>query len=333
MPVDGDPPQDLVGLRVGLPDPQRRGVQQFDGGRPGLHQGGQRTRCAAEGLEHQQAGHRVLQQRHRAHDHGRDEGQGALAADHQVGQDVHRPGVVEQRVQPVAHGVLHRELLLDDPHRGGVAADPVPQPGQPWYSAGSRARSSLVGVGGAGVDHGAAGQHQDQRIQRVVGVRDRAAGHAAGVVGHDTAERAGDLAGRVGAELATEPGQPGVDLPHRGAGADPDPGAAVEDLDVPEVPAGVDQDPVGDRPGRSGWCRRTGTSTARPGRPRRRTAGRPRRRPRGVTTAVGVRAKCEASWPSASRSVARLRTCPGPPKAAPNAASTPAGDSGSVVLT
>ena len=53
----------------------------------------------------------------------------------------------------------------------------------------------------------------------------------------------------------------------------------------------------------------------------------------GVATTLGVRAKCEASWPSANRSVARLRTCPGPLKAAPNAASKPAGVSGSVVLT
>ena len=45
VPVDDDPPQALVGLRVGLPDPQRGGVEQLDGGRPGLDQGGQRTRC------------------------------------------------------------------------------------------------------------------------------------------------------------------------------------------------------------------------------------------------------------------------------------------------
>ena len=50
-----------------------------------------------------------------------------------------------------------------------------------------------------------------------------------------------------GPELAAEPGQPGVDLTHRRARADPHPGAAVEDLDVPEVPPGVHQDAVGHR--------------------------------------------------------------------------------------
>ena len=43
-------------------------------------------------VEHQQAGHRVREQRDGAHHLGRDEGQRALAADHQVGEDVDRAG-------------------------------------------------------------------------------------------------------------------------------------------------------------------------------------------------------------------------------------------------
>ena len=124
--IDDDPPQAFVRLGIGLPDPQRRGVQQFDGGRPGLQQSRQRTRCAAEGVEDQQPGHRVFEQRDGAHHHGRDERQGALAADHQVRQDVDRAGVIEQRVQPVAHGVLHRELLLDHPQRRPGSPAPGP---------------------------------------------------------------------------------------------------------------------------------------------------------------------------------------------------------------
>ena len=134
-----------------------------------------------------------------------------------------------------------------DPHRGGVARTRSRSRARPCVENRFQRPQPLVGVGRAGVDHGAAGQHQHQRIQRVVGVGDRAAGHPAGVVGHHTAEGAGDLAGRIRAELATEPGQPGVDLTHRRAGADPHPGAAVEDLDVPEVPPGVHQDAVGHR--------------------------------------------------------------------------------------
>ena len=150
---------------------------------------------------------------------------------------------------------------------------------RPSYSAGSSACNRVVRIGGTGVDDGAAGQHQHQRVQRVVGVGHRAAGHPAGVVGNHTAERAGDLAGRVGPELAARAGQPGVHLAHGRAGADPHPVAAVQDLDVPEVPPGVDQDAVADAPARSGWCRRSGTSSAPPGPRRPRTACRHRPRP------------------------------------------------------
>ena len=46
---------DVVGARVGLPDPQRRGVEQLDGRRPGGDQGGQRAGGRRQVVEDQQA--------------------------------------------------------------------------------------------------------------------------------------------------------------------------------------------------------------------------------------------------------------------------------------
>ena len=45
-----------------------------------------------------------------------DEGERPLAADNQIGEDVDRPGVVEEGVEAVAHRVLHREQPLDRAH-------------------------------------------------------------------------------------------------------------------------------------------------------------------------------------------------------------------------
>ena len=104
----------------------------------------------------------------------------------------------------------------------------------------------MVGVGGGSVDDGPRGQDDGQRLQRSVGVVDGAAGHAAGVVGQDTAERAGALAGRVGPEFEAVGSESGVHLTDGDAGLDPDAGAVVEDVDAAEVTAGVGQQPVGD---------------------------------------------------------------------------------------
>lgn len=72
------------------------------------------------------------------------------------------------------------------------------------------------------------------------------AGHAAGIDGHDAAYGAGDLAGRVRAELAEATDQSGVHSAHRRPGSAADTVTAVEDLDAPEVLTGIDEDAVGD---------------------------------------------------------------------------------------
>ncbi len=272
MPVDGDPPQDGVGGRVGLPDPQGRGIHQLDGRGAGVDEGGEGAGGPGEVVEDEQPGHRVTQEGDGAHDDGGDECERALAADGKVGEDVDGSGVVEEAVEPVAHRVLHRELLLDRADGLGVAADPVAQAGQAGVQLRLEGAQPLVGIRGAGVDDGAARQDEDEAVEGRVRVGGRAAGHPARVVGDDPTEGAGDLARRVGPELAPVCREPDVDLPDGGAGPDPDPGAAVEDLDVPEVLAGVHQHPV--RAGLAGQARPAG-----PEGQRHTVAGRGREQP------------------------------------------------------
>ncbi len=54
-----------------------------------------------------------------------DEGEGAFAADHEMGEQVDRAGVVEERVDAVAHGVLDGVQPPDCGHRCGISADAV----------------------------------------------------------------------------------------------------------------------------------------------------------------------------------------------------------------
>ena len=175
----------------------------------------------------------------------------ALAADDQVGEDLDGRVVVEEGVEAVAHRVLHRELLADDRGtrarrcrgRGRAAATrPCVQLGLAVRAAARRRRaapvSTTVPLGSTTIE----------RLQRAVGVRDGAAGHAAGVVGDDPADACrrprwpgrGRACGRGGASRA-------LTCRTVAPGCDAHAGAVVEHLDAAEVPAGVDEDAVGDR--------------------------------------------------------------------------------------
>ena len=235
------------GGRVGEPlaDPQRGGVHQLQRGGAGGHQPGQGVVRRVQVVEHHQRGRDVTAHRDGGEGGGGDEGQCPLAADQQVGEDLGRGGVVDQCVDAIAHGVLHRELLGDLGHRGRVRDHAFAQCQQAGVELGLQCPEPLVGVRGAGVDHGARGQHRDQRLQRPVAVLHRSAGHAGGVVGHHPADRAGGLAGRVGAQLAAVPGQAGVHLLDGDTGLDAHPRAVVQDLDTLEVPPDVGQHLVG----------------------------------------------------------------------------------------
>jgi hypothetical protein len=108
-----------------------------------------------------------------------------------VRQDVDRVGEVDERVQPVAGGVLRPVLVADALGEANVLAHPARQHGEPEQQFGvalpeRRDRRRLLGV-----EHGAVGQHDAHAGQRVVAVLARAAAHAAGVVGGDAADLGG----------------------------------------------------------------------------------------------------------------------------------------------
>ena len=235
-----------LGRRVGqsLPDPQRHVVQQLEGGRPGAHQVGQRAVGGAQVVEHQQRRTGVPAQRNGAQRDLRDETERAFAADDQVRQDLARIVEVQQRVEAITHGVLHRELLTDFVHRRRVGTHPVAQPQQAVKDLRLVVAQPRVGIGGTGVDHRARRQHHHHRIQCAVGVFDGAAGHAAGVVGDDAADRAGAFAGRIGTDLAAVTRQLCVEPEHRHAGLCADPGTVVEHLRRAEALADVDENAV-----------------------------------------------------------------------------------------
>lgn len=137
---------------------------------------------------------------------------GALGADHQVGEDVQRLVVVDQRVQRQAGGVLQPVLVADLRGQFGVGAGLAAEFGEPFQQlavAGAEGRDAGRVLA---VQTGAVGQQQAQAGEGVVAVLRGAAAHAAGVVGDDAADLAGVDRGRVGTDLAAERRQPGVRL-------------------------------------------------------------------------------------------------------------------------
>ena len=233
-------------LAQALRHPQGRGVHQLDRRQPGADQVGQRAGGGLQRREDRQARGRRRKGGHGAERRLGDERQRALAAHHEVGEDVDGPVVVQQGVDAVAHRVLHRELLAHDADGLLVAADAVAELREALPQLGFVVAQPLVGVVGRAVDDRAAGQHDDEGVERAVGVELGAARHPAGVVGHDPADGAGDLAGRVGPELAAVAGEVGVDGAHRRSGLHAHPGATVEDLHRAEGRARVGEDPGGD---------------------------------------------------------------------------------------
>ena len=182
---------------------------------------------------------------------------------------------------------LSANCCVDDADRAGIVPHPVPQRPESLVQRrlGVRSRSS---ASEAPVSMTLpARQHQDQRLQRAVGVELRTAGHAAGVVGDHAADGAGRLARRVRAEPAPVRGQPGVHLAHRRAGLHPDPGAVVQDLHLAEVPPGVDQYAA-----ETAWPLRLvppdRNVSGTPAGPRPGAAPRARSAPAGATTACGT---------------------------------------------
>ena len=189
----------------------------------------------------------MRQEREGAEDDLRHEAEGALAADDEPGEDVDRGVEIEEGVETVPHGVLHREQAGDGAHRLGVGAHAIAEPDQAVEEFGLVMTEPRLGIGLRRVDDRAARQYEDHRFDGAVARPLDAASHSGGVVRHDAADGAGRLARGVGAELATIAQQTVVHLSHCRAGLDAHPQPVVEDRDLPEVLAHVHEDAVGQR--------------------------------------------------------------------------------------
>ncbi len=155
--------------------------------------------------------------------------------------------MVEERVHPVPDGVLHRELPLDEADRVGIRADARREAAQAFEQLRLRGLQRGIRVERRGVDDRARRQHEHHRLERAVGVLDRPARHAAGVVGDHPADRARRLAGGVGAQSISVPEQTGVDLPDGGTRLHPHAAASVEHVDPPEGAPRVHEDVLAGR--------------------------------------------------------------------------------------
>ena len=145
-----------------------------------------------------------------------DESERAFGADHEVREDVDRVGEVDQRVEAVAGGVLHPELVPD-------------ARGQRFVGARRRGRARRARARGRACRARNAARLAASRVsstvpsasttrsagERPVAVLRRAAAHAARVVGGDAADHRGVDRRRIGADLAAEAGEPAI-----GDGAD-----------------------------------------------------------------------------------------------------------------
>ena len=92
------------------------GIHELDRREALIDQCGQRLDGVAKAGEHEQSGRHVRQHLDSAERRLGDEGERSLAAHDEVGEDLCWRLEVEQRVQAVAHGVLHGELPPDLAH-------------------------------------------------------------------------------------------------------------------------------------------------------------------------------------------------------------------------
>jgi len=267
VPIDREPGDRRRCVGEGLRDAKRGGVHELDRREARGDEGGQGGGRIRQSREHQQPGRHERRDRNRAEHRLSHPPERALAADQQPHEQVDGPLVVEERIEAVAHRVLHREQATDARHRLRVAPNPLPQGRQPGPQFGRGGAQLLVRIGGSGIDHRAVRQHERHRLESAVGVLLGSARHAGGVVRDHATDRAGDLARRVGAQPATEAGQPRVDLPHGRAGLHAHARTAVEHLDARERTTGIDQQLVGDALARQARAARAeGQRAARAGR-------------------------------------------------------------------
>ena len=252
-----------VGRGSSCADAQRGGVEQLDGGRAGGDQAGSAPVAARQVVEDQQRRSRRAgapgrcgrwpRRRSRACPRCRPRGApGGRPARRGRGRSSRRsPSCSSSRT---ARAIRRTE--------SGLPRTRSRSRSRPSWSSGSSARSRSSASGAPVSRTVPLGQHEDQRLQRPVGVELGAAGHAAGVVGDDAADGAGDSLAGSGPSLRPYAASRALTCADRRPGLHPDPRAVVEDLDAAEVLAGVDQQAVGERLAGRGWCRRSGRSAA-----------------------------------------------------------------------
>ena len=129
-----------------------------------------------------------------------------------MAEDIQRVVKIYQGIKRQAGGVFQTVFVADFGRQFGVSAGFAGQCPK-LFEQGGVALAKGGDIGRVfGVDPGAVGQHYAQAGQGVVGVLCRAAAHAAGIVGDNTANFAGVDRRRVRADLAPERGQPGIGL-------------------------------------------------------------------------------------------------------------------------
>ena len=85
----------------------------------------------------------------------------ALAAHHEVGQNLRRRIKIDERIQRISHRVLDGELPLNFGLQAVGVQDALTQLQQSRTQVRLCVTKTLLGVGEARVDDGAAGQHDD----------------------------------------------------------------------------------------------------------------------------------------------------------------------------
>ncbi len=177
--------------------------------------------------------------------------------------------VVDQGVQAVAGRVL--ELVLPRDRLGQIrvvqhVTSYVEKAGGEF---GGGLGEELLGLWRRAVDHDPGWQHELQRRERVIGVAFDATAHPAGVVGDDSAHRAGRQTGRIGADLGAVSSKGDVNDGTDRARESADPSTVVLDRDAAPMPLHLTQDSLGlCLPGQAGagsaeGDRRTPTMTDR----------------------------------------------------------------------
>ncbi|MNO96337.1 hypothetical protein D3C76_880040 [compost metagenome] len=144
-----------------------------------------------------------------------DKAEGALRADHQVGENIDGVFMVEQGIDGVAGGVLEPVLVANFDGKLGVRQHLGAQGSEPREQLRAPGSKGDAAVGIAALQHCAIGQQQGHGVQCVIAVVGGAAAHAARVVGGDAAKLAGVDGGGIRPNLAPQRGQIAV-----GIGAD-----------------------------------------------------------------------------------------------------------------